>query len=172
MVDLLCTNDISIHVPTRGTTPVEIRTESPHEFQSTCPRGARQIDDNEFGAWKISIHVPTRGTTKFHQVLHSILLISIHVPTRGTTPEPATSGGGDSISIHVPTRGTTPLGRMWLSWLEFQSTCPRGARLPYVWGDSCIPWISIHVPTRGTTYASTPTWGESISIHVPTRGTT
>ena len=76
------------------------------------------------------------------------------------------------ISIHVPTRGTT-IGYIFTKTAsEFQSTCPRGARLidymPYL-----EMQISIHVPTRGTTatYPVNALAGD-ISIHVPTRGTT
>ena len=56
---------VSIHVPTRGTTwYVKMRYAGNDAFQSTFPRGERHhmillTDDPEI----VSIHVPTRGTT-------------------------------------------------------------------------------------------------------------
>ena len=57
--------------------------------------------------------------------------------------------------------------------VQFQSTCPHGARPP----DTCQPAsgdpISIHVPARGTTELDKAgRCGRDISIHVPARGTT
>ena len=54
---------ISIHVPTRGTTPDRSVTAQSQTFQSTCPRGARHRHPIFNGVTGISIHVPTRGTT-------------------------------------------------------------------------------------------------------------
>ena len=98
--------DISIHVPTRGTTIRLGKAYNTYLFQSTCPRGARQVVDIIFTGCPISIHVPTRGTTCFG--------IDVRIPL--------------GISIHVPTRGTTGLSNHLASDVRFQSTCPRGAR--------------------------------------------
>src|SRR5699024_6502940 len=60
-----CSDNVSIHVPTRGTTSAYHKKN---------------------GDYVVSIHVPTRGTTS--QMSSSSMLItrvSIHVPTRGTT---------------------------------------------------------------------------------------
>ena len=55
---------ISTHVPTRGTTRLDL------------PRAAVRL---------ISTHVPTRGTTKLADAAEDAEGISTHVPTRGTT---------------------------------------------------------------------------------------
>ena len=144
--------NISIHVPTRGTT----------NFCIDTPKASN-----------ISIHVPTRGTTfnsshftgsygnfnprsyerndiwttgidedgnnfnprsyERNDIMYQNLInaskISIHVPTRGTTYYQAQFSQEDHISIHVPTRGTTEK----------------------LYQDNLKLTISIHVPTRGTT---------------------
>ena len=56
--------NVSIHVPTRGTTFV------------ICVFFVDVV---------VSIHVPTRGTTIAFIMSVAGLLVSIHVPTRGTT---------------------------------------------------------------------------------------
>ena len=107
---------ISIHVPTRGTTPgwglqftrlyfnpraheghdphtrqcdssslyFNPRAHEGHDmdpsalfgsksFQSTCPRGARLMDTEDYDRfYRISIHVPTRGTTSY-SVLYAVI---------------------------------------------------------------------------------------------------
>ena len=120
-------------------------------FQSTCPRGARLrpltrsghqsdfnpraheghdvIHDTIRCHSRISIHVPTRGTTSGIRDPQHPDKISIHVPTRGTTPPPPDPGKTVTISIHVPTRGTTGFVPLNNLIVQFQSTCPRGARL-------------------------------------------
>ena len=122
---------ISIHVPTKGTTPSEL-------FPLT--------------AWAISIHVPTKGTTSPY-VCNNIAFplfqstyprrvrrytlkkqykgsqISIHVPTKGTTEAGVSQAGKISISIHVPTKGTTISGGKCGGLPQFQSTYPRRVRL-------------------------------------------
>ena len=56
--------DISIHVPTRGTTAMSRRNFLCCEFQSTFPQGERlQVTQQLRQLMLISIHVPTRGTT-------------------------------------------------------------------------------------------------------------
>ena len=77
--------EISIHVPTRGTTHGAYAHAIEYEFQSTCPRGARPHPlISGMMISHISIHVPTRGTT-YNAGIKWEEYISIHVPTRGTT---------------------------------------------------------------------------------------
>ena len=62
---------------------------------------------------------------------------------------------------------------MWECGKRFQSTSPRGGRLPLIPRSLASLWISIHVPARGTTIPiETVDETEPISIHVPARGTT
>ncbi len=94
-------------------------------------------------------------------------------PTRKLNSRKGGQGWKDLaiLWIHVPTGGTTISRSMRECLIEFQSTCPRGARLPRI--DLLIVDISIHVPTGGTTIiAITHVWSIDISIHVPTGGTT
>ena len=98
---------ISIHVPTRGTTWLMILQFRFIKFQSTCPRGARLRYLVLILVFLISIHVPTRGTTKSKVLICFTFWISIHVPTRGTTVPASNLRSWRIISIHVPTRGTT-----------------------------------------------------------------
>ena len=56
------------------------------KFQSTFPRGERQMTIREFiESNKISIHVPAWGTTKVTDQDEMEIYISIHVPAWGTT---------------------------------------------------------------------------------------
>ena len=121
--------NISIHVPTRGTTQRRTRGNLLFNFN---PRAHEGHDADEYVRWNqisISIHVPTRGTTQKRPIgitggsyfnpraheghdifvisLISQFFISIHVPTRGTTPQSVCPVAVGHISIHVPTRGTT-----------------------------------------------------------------
>ena len=119
---------ISIHVPTRGTTPPKKpRLKNPH-FNPRAHEGHDRKKIKMYRLDKISIHVPTRGTTPWGYNWDHNPAISIQVPTRGTTLSsvpgsstvnfnPRAHEGHDVgsehgffdrfISIHVPTRGTT-----------------------------------------------------------------
>ena len=99
--------NVSIHVPTRGTTRI---------------RAVIGINAN------VSIHVPTRGTTHLPALFCNFLKVSIHVPTRGTTILHEVQYNLYKVSIHVPTRGTTILLSIMLPLSWFQSTFPRGER--------------------------------------------
>ena len=120
--------EISIHVPTRGTTPSTVLNYTVDRFQSTCPRGAR-----------------LRVTGKSFKVIFQSTC------PRGARPQFAV------VIFAVPLfQSTCPRGARLSNNFEildtnlFQSTCPRGARLHVaVLGDALV--ISIHVPTRGTT---------------------
>ena len=106
-------------------------------------------------------------------------------------------GAALGVSIHAPTRGATfwPMMRVRWFWvfqstrprgarlpdaatrnalLEFQSTRPRGARRRRKNGKCCRIYVSIHAPTRGAT-GQHGEIGEihiEVSIHAPTRGAT
>ena len=55
---------ISIHAPTRGATPIYLPVNDFLKvFQSTLPRGERQLGHSRFCGKGISIHAPTRGAT-------------------------------------------------------------------------------------------------------------
>ena len=121
---------ISIHVPTRGTTCKRLIVNMPpnfnpraHEghdfpdfgacvvlpgFQSTCPRGAR-----------LSPAQPRLQRHDFNPRAHE-----------GHDVQNRPYHRRSSISIHVPTRGTTLSVKLQIQNIIFQSTCPRGARLP------------------------------------------
>ena len=165
---------ISIHVPTRGTTRIRRDSNPDQIFQSTSPRGGRQLRRIPgLLQINISIHVPTRGTTYGAGVRPGRQLYfnprphegddwpdwCAGEPQRNFNPRPHEGDDEqaeeylreDIISIHVPTRGTTSLTR----------------------SSGTLTWISIHVPTRGTTaYEAYKILYPVISIHVPTRGTT
>ena len=120
---------ISIHVPTRGTTcryPSLFRGFG--VFQSTCPRGARQSFLEETYS---SLHFNPRA----HEGHDPQRVCQVEI-TRHFNPR-----------AHEGHDGKQAVRRL-LS--EFQSTCPRGARLFYDFFRCCF-CISIHVPTRGTT---------------------
>ena len=183
------------------------------------PRAHEGHDRTLFGRAKnhsISIHVPTRGTTKWFFTNYYMYDISIHVPTRGTTLQPkepttvcyfnpraheghdhgSEQGSPDcNISIHVPTRGTTRVLKVVLPLVQFQSTCPRGARrrrrhqtLPLQPFQSTCPrgarllfslsfLLFFHFnPRAHEGHDKINNYLRSrkprISIHVPTRGTT
>ena len=141
--------NISIHVPTRGTTILYLVPRTEPQFQSTCPRGARPpIPYCMIRGKIISIHVPTRGTTWSHSGWYN-RSISIHVPTRGTTWFADVASG---VSYFNPRahEGHDALFQLIRNLPAFQSTCPRGARLTVELSGS-VQSISIHVPTRGTT---------------------
>ena len=101
---------ISIHVPAWGTTHRRVLLSKRPKFQSTFPRGERQLLSRRLKiSVKISIHVPAWGTTE--------LIIMLDKPTL--------------ISIHVPAWGTTRLLSVYNRSALFQSTFPRGERLVY-----------------------------------------
>ena len=127
-----CIN-ISIHVPAWGTTVHRAKKIYVQKrFQSTFPRGERPYlpvcGDMRKG---ISIHVPAWGTTKVALNYNLTAAISIHVPAWGTTFTSFSHGAPNIISIHVPAWGTTSSAVNFCVFLQkFQSTFPRGERLP------------------------------------------
>ncbi len=144
--------EISIHVPSWGTTIFTRRQPPCILFQSTFPRGERQLQSMSMtGTKRISIHVPSWGTTGFNRHGYVLFLyfnprslvgndrssnIQTHLHRdfnpRSLVGNDETAGAGragKSISIHVPSWGTT----MVSGWSE------------------CCSTISIHVPSWGTT---------------------
>ena len=189
-------SEISIHAPTRGATRCNFIGFYGGKFQSTLPRGERQI--REYISLKthtISIHAPTRGATQSFGIVRCICGISIHAPTRGATNGCGYHDTQYSISIHAPTRGATGTGALFPFPIRISIHAPtRGAtKQNCSYGPYCK--ISIHAPTRGATdvlvrsaltfvFQSTLPRGErlrilgfqpeviTISIHAPTRGAT
>ena len=127
-----CSSTISIHAPTRGATiPLYSQSLPPAVFQSTLPRGERQLHrHSDILSPFISIHAPTRGATPRRMFGGKSSNISIHAPTRGATLYYNDNVGIHKISIHAPTRGATVdnYGRCY-HYARFQSTLPRGERL-------------------------------------------
>ena len=184
---------ISIHVPTRGTTPlmpgisidmadfnpraheghdaVAIRLDRGDAFQSTCPRGARLQDVACLCELWISIHVPTRGTTK-----------RAGQDTLARYFNPRAHEGHDyarRYSIRVSGfQSTCPRGARLPVFLYyqvlpgFQSTCPRGARRAFCYLAIQITPFQSTCPRGARRYCGCKSSKLFISIHVPTRGTT
>ena len=143
---------ISIHAPTWGATRLSVDRLELQQFQSTHPRGVRQEQQYEWNPKLfISIHAPTWGATLIQKPLC--------VPPRNFNPR--THVGCDTAGMEqVPDD------------LIFQSTHPRGVRLPccqrcaqtdnfnprthvgcdiIVQTGLCNFRISIHAPTWGAT---------------------
>ena len=123
-------------------------------FQSPLPRGERQgIPCDQSKHRTISIRAPARGATADLVCNIGRIFISIRAPARGATISLGLSSMDlPRISIRAPARGATPgfLPDDMVLGL-FQSTLPRGERLPegdVIYGDVKI---SIHAPARGAT---------------------
>ena len=144
-------DNVSIHVPTRGTTrPLLWALELPVWFQSTFPHGERQYrcgNGKQYRGFNPRSHTGNdqmllvvdlrsmcfnpRSHTGNDDIGEDILpdvKVSIHVPTRGTTSLRIVIAPFSSVSIHVPTRGTTMKSRILQSISMFQSTFPHGER--------------------------------------------
>ena len=100
------------------------------KFQSTHPRGVRHRQKPIHRDHFVSIHAPTRGATLFTFSGLPYVLVSIHAPTRGATFYAPFLWLQGEVSIHAPTRGATSLSVERNSYYKFQSTHPRGVRLP------------------------------------------
>ena len=148
---------VSIHAPTRGATCSTRVSFSSPSFQSTRPRGARhQRRMGQHGKRRFQSTRPRgarqkkyspsirpacfnprahAGRDQEQRQLEQRLLVSIHAPTRGATPPSAQLLADYFVSIHAPTRGATIVILPARNWTcRFQSTRPRGARLPCVTG--------------------------------------
>ena len=85
---------VSIHVPARGTTVYANSGAGTYEFQSTFPQGERRqllwaLPD----LTHVTIHVPAWGTTGAKRLFLDAKEVSIHVPARGTTLALRLGGG-------------------------------------------------------------------------------
>ena len=73
----------------------------------------------------------------------------------------------------LPRGERLPWRRSMVGQKRFQSTLPRGERQVAVTGYNHIRTVSIHAPTRGATSAPAYICNEiNVSIHAPTRGAT
>ncbi|GAA5263290.1 hypothetical protein KTGMC3_P2041 [Methanocalculus sp. MC3] len=167
-------------------------TTEPHEFQSTCPRGARPIRPEKgcrttnFNPRAHGGHDKIENSIDNNRLFQStcprgarlvdsddlvVGAISIHVPTGGTTSPNLSLVCVDNFNPRAHGGHDLPNRDLHLR-STFQSTCPRGARrglqshqLPAQSFQSTCP--------RGARPTSwTPPSGIDISIHVPTGGTT
>ena len=77
---------ISIHAPARGATQMHLKTVVQILFQSTRPRGARQIVRDIFGTVKSFQSTRPRGARqRGNRYCSRRAIISIHAPARGAT---------------------------------------------------------------------------------------
>ena len=154
-----------------GHDAVAIRLDRGDAFQSTCPRGARLQDVACLCELWISIHVPTRGTTK-----------RAGQDTLARYFNPRAHEGHDyarRYSIRVSGfQSTCPRGARLPVFLYyqvlpgFQSTCPRGARRAFCYLAIQITPFQSTCPRGARRYCGCKSSKLFISIHVPTRGTT
>ena len=166
------------------------------EFQSTRPRGARQLgwhpsaEDMQFQSTR------PRGARRLQFVI--ALFASLFQSTRprgarpkrcmrrtttrqfqSTRPRGARLGGLRACALGVLFQSTRPRGarRVRLtrsrSRQSFQSTRPRGARRPTFRVGQHIHKVSIHAPARGaTSFGVGGVFERVVSIHAPARGAT
>ena len=123
------------------------------KFQSTLPRGERRpMLFIETHAEAVSIHAPAWGATGFNDGTcevddvsihapawgatfkgcgcHCADLVSIHAPAWGATTEGMSYFDKEAVSIHAPAWGATGKFKGISAEQKFQSTLPRGERLP------------------------------------------
>ena len=142
---------VSIHVPTKGTTAMTVGITTVILFQSTCPRRARPSSLSficKFESFNPRAH---EGHDKVDEELEMVnfwfqstcprraRLTTKRWRTRQRSFNPRAHEGHDKelnttlkrqrVSIHVPTKGTTTVVQYEVKYVEFQSTCPRRARL-------------------------------------------
>ena len=167
------------------------------QFQSTRPRGARQIEGQSTVLYHVvSIHAPAWGATAdaYAYELHINRFNPRARVGRDVTPAPTTSKPpafqstrprgarlalsqsllqACRVSIHAPAWGATASVYAALVPLRFQSTRPRGARPSCTvtadrWGH-----VSIHAPAWGATeLIATTQLPVIVSIHAPAWGAT
>ncbi len=145
------------------------------QFQSTLPRGERQIIMQR-NMVSSDFNPRSREGSDARTAISDRfgLIISIHAPARGATLIMRAMTQVQPISIHAPARGATrPRYNYVRCNSVFQSTLPRGERH---WAGNqvmSIVNISIHAPARGATskrISHNP--NRAISIHAPARGAT
>ena len=99
--------DISIHAPTWGATPSARAGSRRWRFQSTHPRGVRQVRRAFQGGVGGFQSTHPRGVRQGEKGDKGDKGISIHAPTWGATPAGSSPSGTKTISIHAPTWGAT-----------------------------------------------------------------
>ena len=122
--------EVSIHAPAWGATEALRAYADEVEFQSTRPRGARQLNVIcNVGVLTVSIHAPAWGATICKGKAWEHLEVSIHAPAWGATASqkrlkiywkcfnPRARVGRDHTTSNAGSNAT-----------RFQSTRPRGAR--------------------------------------------
>ena len=121
---------ISIHAPTRGATSIGLYSYLVvSRFQSTLPRGERQIYDLlRIRQFRFQSTLPRGERLVALAAVRHFVEISIHAPTRGATET------GTGVIVKMTFQSTLPRGerprrsaRSGRTFL-FQSTLPRGER--------------------------------------------
>ena len=148
-----CAVPISIHAPARGATKFQNVISLCNLFQSTHPRGVRHffrviISTMEYfnprtreGCDRISSRLPflvlanfnprTREGCDLFRAIRSLFLCNFNPRTREGCDVGMVRGTIiQCISIHAPARGATAPDRRLRQGQRFQSTHPRGVRLP------------------------------------------
>ena len=149
-------------------------TIAPFKFQSTRPRGARQLGyfqvvrDSD-----ISIHAPAWGATEKEAAKVMQAAISIHAPAWGATRVKRMTDDDKRISIHAPAWGATcrmhntlrrsgnfnprarvgrdrlrSCGGLWRVYFNPRARVGRDEHRPRY---DVLPLISIHAPAWGAT---------------------
>ena len=141
---------ISIHAPAWGATPISVGClKGAGSFQSTHPRGVRPgVITMGYAFFMISIHAPAWGATKTEVREARTWRISIHAPAWGATSACVYAFFSVGISIHAPAWGATFQRRGFTSTTGFQSTHPRGVRLPPVY-THFFQWVFQSTHPRG-----------------------
>ena len=186
--------EISIHVPTRGTTQsgssglvavyFNPRAHEGHDlvtgsdsvsrkFQSTCPRGARPPISGSIALTFGFQSTCPRGARPAR--LDRATPDSAYFNPRAHEGHDFTATGvicWPKISIHVPTRGTTRHGLIVVVILNFNPRAHEGHDVDYQRSACYIRYFNprAHEGHDGTLRAGRKR--KKISIHVPTRGTT
>ena len=123
---------ISIHAPARGATLTTFATRLYPCISIHAPaRGATGCQIHGFYNILISIHAPARGATSDRSQTEKVGNISIHAPARGATRRAGKIGLPFSYFNPRSREGSDKgLLRDCIKDLLFQSTLPRGERLP------------------------------------------
>ena len=144
---------LSIHAPARGATRHNFCIKSSPSSFNPRAREGRDRDRRGCGIYHgpfnpraregrdtrrslrtielpLSIHAPARGATACARRNGRPYGLSIHAPARGATRSCVLHRALQRLSIHAPARGATRVGVCIFGDGTFQSTRPRGARLP------------------------------------------
>jgi len=146
-------SSVSIHAPAWGATEGGKFIMFKKMFQSTRPRGARR-----FG----------------FQFIDYTPEVSIHAPAWGATEKLGDYGFNWVVSIHAPAWGATVvIVLLFMAFLKFQSTRPRGAR-PLISDFNVNEFLFQSTRPRGARHERRDysECFESVSIHAPAWGAT